>query len=167
MLQITNLTKTPVNDRFLEGVATATLERIKRTGHINLILVNDNRMRELNKQYRGKDKTTDVLAFPNDPIAAAGEDKDAAPFIIPEKEHASDFLGEVVISLHVAEKQALAQGHSFARELATLFVHGILHICGYDHERSEEDHKLMMGLQAEVISKINMQKSLTRSGVHP
>ncbi|MDP3794362.1 MAG: rRNA maturation RNase YbeY [bacterium] len=149
MLTITNLTTTPVDRASLERVFRLTLRRIARKGELSVVFVGDSRMRNLNARYRGKDKTTDVLAFPQGI-------RENAFMVAPE---AQTFLGEVVIAVPVAKRQARRAGHSFAKELATLFVHGILHVCGYDHERSDEDERIMMGLQEEIISNIKKQRS--------
>lgn len=86
---------------------------------LSVLLVGDRRMRRLNRRYRGRDYPTDVLAFP---MREAG-----GP--------ASPLLGDVVISLPQAIRQAEGDGHSLDLELATLLIHGTLHLLGYDHER--------------------------------
>ena len=86
-------------------------------------------MRTLNSAYRGKDATTDVLSF------SLREGK--FPHIQPE------MLGDVVISLPAAERQARAAGHSTGRELERLLVHGLLHLLGYDHEQSPQEARRM------------------------
>jgi rRNA maturation RNase YbeY len=85
---------------------------------LSLALVTDPEIHNLNHQYRGKDKPTDVLSFP---LADALQ-----PFL----------LGDVVISVETAARQAQRRGHSFRAELQTLLIHGILHLLGYDHEVS-------------------------------
>lgn len=79
--------------------------------------VGDREMRRVNRQFRGKDKTTDVLSFPGDP---------GAPH-----------LGDILISVPTARRQAEAAGHDVDRELKTLLLHGILHCLGYDHETDQ------------------------------
>lgn len=85
-------------------------------------LCDDKEIKGLNKQFRGKNKATDVLSF------EAGE----GAFAIP-------VLGDIVISVETARKQAKEEDHSLLEELTVLFVHGLLHLCGYDHERNEEE----------------------------
>lgn len=92
-------------------------------------LTTDREMRRLNRTYRGKDAPTDVLSFPG----GSG----------PEGEH----LGDVVIALPVARRQAEAAGHSTARELRVLLLHGVLHCLGHDHETDEGE---METLEAEL-----------------
>ena len=94
-------------------------------------------IRELNRQYRGKDKPTDVLSFPGFPNQPA--------------------LGDIVICLNIAEEQARRYAHSFERELAFLAVHGLLHLLGYDHEM-EEDEIEMRGVQYDIMQKIGVTR---------
>ena len=94
---------------------------------VGLVLTGDTEIRRLNRQYRGIDRPTDVLAFP-----------------MREKRESSDsLLGDVVISIPTARKQALQQGHSLQQELALLIIHGLLHLLGYDHERSVAEARVM------------------------
>jgi len=86
-------------------------------------------MRALNKQYRGKNGTTDVLSFP----AREGPFADVRP----------ELLGDIVISIPLAEKQARSAGHSLNREIEMLLIHGLLHLLGYDHERSPAEARRM------------------------
>ena len=82
-------------------------------GDLCVALVSDARMRALNRQFRGKDKATDVLSFPAE---------------------ARGFLGDIVIASGVAKKQAKAAGHSLNIEIRVLALHGLLHLLGYDHD---------------------------------
>lgn len=91
--------------------------------------VTKSEIRRLNARYRGHDRPTDVLAF------AAREGAR-----LPGGEH---LLGDVVIGVPVAKQQAIEQGRSLAEELRVLFVHGLLHLLGYDHERSPADARRM------------------------
>jgi probable rRNA maturation factor len=81
----------------------------------------DREMRRTNRQYRGFDKTTDVLSFPGD-----GEDPESA-----------GHLGDVLISVPMARRQAAEAGHSAEREIRILILHGVLHCLGYDHETDQ------------------------------
>ena len=102
-------------------------------------------MRGLNRRYRKKDRTTDVLAF---------------PMREGETGFCSTMLGDVVISIPTARRQALEAGHSLNDEVAALLVHGILHLCGYDHERSgEEEARRMEAREKELFA------LLTREGL--
>lgn len=104
----------------------------------NIIMVDDRKIQELNREYRGIDKKTDVITF-------ALEDGD--DFRNPEIR----VLGDIYISIPVAYEQANIYGHSRIREICFLATHGILHLLGYDHmEESEE--KIMFSLQEELLS---------------
>ena len=94
---------------------------------LSLELVGDGRMRRLNREYRNKDRTTDVLAF--------AMRESSSPVVA--------LLGDVVISLPTARRQAKEGGRSLSEELAWLLVHGVLHLCGYDHERSPAEARRM------------------------
>src|SRR5690606_19176705 len=97
---------------------------------IGLILVDDEAIAELNEQYRSVAGPTDVLSFPlftKDELAQIA----AEPGLHPERPL---LLGDVVISVETARRQAEEYGHSFGRELAFLLVHGVLHLLGYEHD---------------------------------
>ena len=104
-------------------------------GIINVIFVNDVYIQSLNKAYRKKDESTDVLSFnyQND------------------DNHESNLIGEIYISVETAKKQAPKYNNSFQEELNKLFVHGVLHIHGYDHE-NDGDYKKMFELEERVLS---------------
>ena len=102
------------------------------SAELGILFVGDQRMQGLNRRYRGKDRTTDVLAF------AMREAR--TPYAIC---HMPDMLGDVVISAPTAWRQAREAGQSFDEEIVRLLVHGILHLCGYDHERSEKEARRM------------------------
>lgn len=97
---------------------------------VSLLLTNDEIIKELNNQYRNKDKPTDVLSFPM-------EDK--------------LMLGDIAISIETAKKQAEEREIALEREVAFLFIHGLLHLLGYDHETSIEDEKEMFELQENIL----------------
>lgn len=97
---------------------------------VSISYVDDRIMRRLNREHRGIDQTTDVLSFPAEP------EKGAFPH-----------LGDLVISLPLADRMAKKLGVSRRREVQTLVIHGFLHLCGYDHERDQGE---MMALQAEL-----------------
>ncbi len=95
---------------------------------LSLLLCDDAFIHALNRDYRGKDRPTDVLAF----AQREGEGAD------PDDE----ILGDVVISIPTATRQAAARGHSTERELQVLLVHGFLHLLGYDHGDDEEEAEM-------------------------
>ncbi|GMB00828.1 endoribonuclease YbeY [Pelosinus sp. IPA-1] len=108
---------------------------------VSLVLADDEYIRVLNRQYRDKDCSTDVLSF------ALNEGEE--PLMIDGPEEV--LLGDIIISLETATRQAEEYGHSLERELAYLTVHGILHLLGYDH-MSEEDKKEMRQEEEYVLS---------------
>ena len=105
--------------------------------HFAAAFVSDERMRELNSVFRGKDATTDVLSFP-----FAAEDFEAAAFTAASEagEGAAEggapggFLGDIVISAEQAARQAAENELTLENEIKQLMLHGLLHLCGYDHE---------------------------------
>lgn len=106
---------------------------------IGITLTDNKTIQELNKQWRNKDKPTDVLSFP-----------------IDEKPPAYRYriLGDIVISLPFAKKQAEEIDFTYKEEVLRLLTHGILHLLGYDHETSEEDAKIMFDLQDKIFEKV-------------
>ncbi len=96
---------------------------------LSLLLTDDAEIRRLNKTYRSLDQATDVLSFP--------QDEDAV------NESGETLLGDVVISVETAARQAEDHHLSFNEELILLAIHGILHLLGYDHERSPQDARVM------------------------
>lgn len=112
---------------------------IEEHTEVSVVFADDEYIRELNHQYRGIDKATDVLSFALD----EGEEPDVVDG--PEE----TLLGDIVISLETAIHQAEEFGHSMERELAYLTIHGMLHLSGYDHETEEE--KTEMRKQEEFI----------------
>jgi probable rRNA maturation factor len=111
------------------SLADATLREIGKDGaSLAVAFVRDRVIRELNSKFRGKDQATDVLSFPADdqPQSETG-----VHFIgSSESEH----FGDIVVSTDAALRQANDAGHSFAREVDELLIHGVLHLGGYDHE---------------------------------
>jgi len=126
-------------DRFesaVDGMALVTLaERVLAAesvdgSELGILVTDDEQVRELNREYAGEDKPTDVLSF----SLQEGEE-----FVSPDD---VTRLGEVIISYPTAERQANEAGHSAADEVAHLLVHGILHLLGYDHVDSNDERKM-------------------------
>lgn len=108
--------------------AVLQMEKVKGSVEISVTFVNNERIKELNKQYRDKDTETDVLSFP-----LGGDGKyDINP------ETGAQMLGDVVISMEKAVEQAELYGHSIQREVGYLTAHSVLHLLGYDHETNLE-----------------------------
>ena len=99
-----------------------------RHGELSLLLVSDGEMRRLNRRWRGRDRPTDVLAF------AQAEGPGGAP---------DGMLGDVVISVDTARRQAAERGETLGRAADRLLIHGLLHLLGYDHERSVAEARRM------------------------
>jgi probable rRNA maturation factor len=120
------LTRLVVRHTTLVHLAERVLSAVGESrSELSLELTGDGRMRRLNREYRKKDRPTDVLAFP---IREAVMPRGVRPV--------TQMLGDVVISLPTAVRQAKEAGRSIDDELAMLLVHGVLHLCGYDHERN-------------------------------
>ena len=126
--------------------ATLEYERFPYDAEVSVTLCDNSYIRKLNKQYRNKDRHTDVLSFP---IYDEG-DFDMGECI------SGAVLGDIVISLERAAEQAKEIGNSFLREVAFLAVHSTLHLLGYDHERSAEDDELQCKKQNEIIAKVEI-----------
>lgn len=105
---------------FAEEVNPQIAETEKRS--FDVAFISDAKMRELNKNFRGKNKTTDVLSF---------------PFEADEFDQTDDFLGDIIISAEQAERQATENNLDLVTEIKQLILHGILHLCGYDHETDD------------------------------
>lgn len=103
---------------------------------VSVTICDDGYIHELNKEYRGKDRPTDVLSFP------------MLEFDTPE---ITTLLGDIIISIDTAEKQAIEYGNTLERELCFLSVHSSLHLLGYDHETSEDDEKYMIEKQKQIL----------------
>ncbi len=95
---------------------------------LGLRFVSDREMRRINRTYRQKDSSTDVLSFP-------GEQEDLPPGI--PQEEAGGHLGDILVAIPTARRQAIEGGHSVERELRILLLHGVLHCLGYDHETDD------------------------------
>ena len=125
---------------------------------LSVLFINDRKMRELNLLYRGKDKTTDVLSFPQQNRDALSvmrnELKENIFDTSPITHHGLLPLGDIVINLHQTERQAKEYGITFYQEVERLLIHGLLHLLGFDHETTEEDEKEMFDMQEEILRKL-------------
>lgn len=102
---------------------------LKDHGELSVTFMSDDGIAELNSTYRKKEGPTDVLTFPQE---------EGMEFPSPEDENYPPLIGDIIISLDTADKQAKEMGHSLEKEIAALLVHGILHLYGYNHEDDEE-----------------------------
>ena len=112
---------------------------------VSCVLVDDERIHEINREYRHIDRSTDVISF-------AMEDNDQ--FYV---EGMPRTLGDIFISVDHAKKQAEEYGHSLRREMCFLFTHGILHLLGYDH-MTDGQEKEMFGLQDEILGALSIER---------
>jgi len=115
---------------------------------LSLLITDDATVRELNKKYRGKDKTTDVLSFA---LEADKRGDASAGFVMPPGEMVH--LGEVIVSYSKAVEQAAERKHPVEDELALLVVHGVLHLLGCDHDRPARERE-MRSLEQRVLSAV-------------
>ena len=122
-----------------------SLEYLKLDNVIfNIIIINNEEIHKINKEYRGIDRPTDVISF-------ALEDDDS--FISLDKR----ILGDIYISIDKAREQSIEYGHNLLRELCFLTIHGILHLLGYDHMKPE-DEKVMFELQERILSEYGIKR---------
>ncbi len=134
MIELENNTEFEINLKTIETITTELTNR-----DVELIVVNNNEIQELNKEHRNIDKATDVLSFPMD-------------FDFPNMP-----LGSIVISTNFVEEKSKEYGHSFDEEFTLLYIHGILHLLGYDHEVDNGEHR---SKEEELINQFNLPKSL-------
>ena len=116
-----------------------------RKAEISILFVNDERMRILNRQYRGIDRTTDVLSFSQNEFISPNAER-LTPGIV---------LGDIVISLPKTKKQAEENGLTFHQELKRLLIHGLLHLTGYDHEINRYQENKMRKKAKELLDQLN------------
>jgi len=133
MIELDNRTSLNVDEQFLNKIASSLTDK-----EIELIITSKDEIKEINKEHRNIDAPTDVLSFPY-------EDMPMSP------------LGSIVISSWHVEELSKELGHTQDDELALLFVHGLLHLLGYDHE---VDNGEMREEEARLIAEFNLPKSL-------
>ncbi len=133
MIELDNTTSLDINESFLNSIAISLSNK-----EIELLIVDKNKMQQLNKQHRGINNSTDVLSFPY-------ENMPNTP------------LGSIVISSWHVQKLANELNHTNDDEIALLFIHGLLHLLGYDHET---DNGEMREKEKELIKKFKLPKSL-------
>ena len=121
--------------RKIKKIALTILELVgEKNAELSLVLIGNLEMKKLNVRYRKKDYATDVLSFPVEGI------------VLKE----TRLLGDVVVSVEKAAQQARALGHSSEQELVTLLIHGIVHLIGYDHERSAREARAMRRVEKRI-----------------
>ncbi|MDF9843267.1 MULTISPECIES: rRNA maturation RNase YbeY [unclassified Paenibacillus] len=126
-------------------------------GEVDLTFVDNDRIHELNLEYRGIDRPTDVLSFA---MNEAGEDEPEIIYAFDDEEEFAEVpnsFGDIIISVTRAQEQAEEYGHSLERELGFLFVHGFLHLLGYDHQDAESEAE-MMSKQEQVLAQVGLTR---------
>jgi len=119
----------------LRRIAETLLRALKQSrAELSIALVGDREMRPLNAKYRKKNQTTDVLSF----------------FVEDQPVSGGKILGDVVISVEQARCQAKERGKTLKSEMATLLIHGILHLLGYDHEKSPRQARIMFAYERKL-----------------
>lgn len=127
---------------------TLTQQAYAQTVEVSIYVTTAEEVQQLNRDYRAKDAPTDVLSFADD-----GAD---SPFVLPPD--MPRYLGDVAISWPHVVAQAAEYGHSDARELAFLTVHGVLHLLGYDHERDADADAEMRALQDTIMQLLDLAR---------
>jgi probable rRNA maturation factor len=132
----------PFADHWIEEAANAVLEHEAQPldSDLSIVLTDDAKLNQLNRDYLGIDAPTDVLSFP-----ASETDPDTG----------ARYLGDILISMPRAQAQAEAAGHPLEAEVQLLIVHGILHLLGYDHARAEEKAR-MWKAQAQILERLGL-----------
>lgn len=139
MIDLDNQGTLKVNLEALEKIAQTLSDK-----EVELIITNDKTIQKLNKEYRGKDNATDVLSFPLEELFT-----DESIFRMP--------LGSIVIAESFVKKKAEIFGHSLQDELSLLFIHGMLHLLGFDHEGDDGE---MRAREKALIIQFNLPESL-------
>lgn len=141
-----------VLERVQEGLqAVARLNDLAAEAEVDVTIVDDAEIHELNREYRGMDKPTDVLSFALD---EDNEDSDEPELLGAPEEH---LYGDIIISAETALRQAEEYGHGLERELTYLAVHGMFHLLGYDH-MTEAEKAVMRAKEEEALRAINLSE---------
>lgn len=144
---------TQVDPRYLSLMQTAAdcalwMEGVSRPCAVNIRICGDDAIHEINREYRGVDRATDVLSFPMNELTPGAFDPDACEW---DYETDRAMLGDMVISMERCAEQAETYGHSFAHEVSYLTVHSVLHLLGYDHVDEGEDKRRMRAREKEIM----------------
>jgi len=132
--------------------AALAAEGVTGAIEVSVRVTDDATLHQLNRDYRNVDAPTDVLSFADD------EENDGAPTAFVRPPNAPRYLGDLAISYERVVAQAVEYGHSRARELAFLTVHGILHLLGYDHERGVADQAVMRAREEVIMQQLGLPR---------
>ena len=138
-----------VNEQMMDKLREAASACTDLDVEISLSFVSLDEIHELNRDYRGVDRPTDVLSFPMYDLGELPHGSTA--------DGATVLLGDIVVSVERAAAQAAELGHSTDREIAFLCIHSTLHLLGYDHERSQKEDEDMCLRQREIIAKLDFE----------
>ena len=142
---LTNTTKEDIEEKDIENICKITFKKLKvKNPTVSITIVDNKKIKEINRDYRNKDSETDVISF-------AFEEADDYEY--PDMR----FLGEIYISIDKAKSQAEEYGHSLKREICFLTVHGLLHLLGYDHIE-EKDRVVMRKLEEEILESYDAKR---------
>lgn len=145
LIEIRNLQNKRIDTKWLKGAAASTLdlESVGREKEVGIVLVDGDKMKDLNEKFRGRKMVTDVLAFPlRDNFVST-----------------KDLLGEVIICVERAKQEAWKRKHSLKEELTLLLVHGILHLLDYRDEKLGE-RKIMQEREKEILERLGMGRNV-------
>lgn len=127
----------------------ASKEGIEPDSEVSVTFVTNDRIQEINREYRDKDRPTDVISFAMEELGEGEVELVGAE--MPR------VLGDIIISVAKAQEQAEEYGHSFMRELGFLAVHGFLHLLGYDHENAEDEER-MFSRQKDILDEFGLTR---------
>ena len=149
MIKVHNLTGSQIDEDFLKKIAGSVLkeEGVGREAGLSIVLVRPWRIKELNKRYKKENRITDVLSF--------GQKLNSRSLKFPSLPNEDLELGDVVICLSEVKKSARKFSSSFKKELALVLIHGILHLLGYDHEKSDKETKKMRKKEEHYLKLLN------------
>ena len=133
-------------DKLNELLRIAAAKEAIEAGEVALSFVDDDEIQSLNRQYRSIDRPTDVLSFPMEDDEFLNDPAETLPL-----------LGDIIISIPAARRQSEEYKHSLLREIGFLFVHGLLHLLGYDHQ-DEETEAEMIAKQEEILIKAGLPR---------
>ena len=146
-LEIMTVTQV-IEDRIIEVLEeTARVHEVDDLAEVSLMFTDDETIHEMNREYRGIDRPTDVLSF------ALEEGEEEEIYGGPEE----NLLGDIIISVETATRQAEEYGHSVEREMAFLALHGMLHLLGYDH-MEEEERKEMRAQEEAILASLGITR---------
>lgn len=144
----------PSEEQLINEILEFAAEKLslEENAEVSVTIVDNKRIQEINKTYRGKDYATDVISF-------AMEDETEDEWLIADEDELDlpRVLGDLFVSIDKTAEQAEDYGHSFERELGFLVVHGLLHLNGYDH-MTETDEKEMFSLQEKILKEYGLER---------